>query len=290
MAGLFAFGALVIVVFGGRLGGEAGRAELWRYYLSTLAIVVALLLPVAIHPALFAVCLTLAALRIAVEIAASCALPLTPAARLSFAALAGLVIFAAGEPALADPLAALLLLLALVATPAYVQAMRAPLRDRRRWLLVGAFPLLATAQLSGLAHRPDGFYWILLLYASVEMHDSMALLFGRLFGRRLILPRLSPRKTVAGSIAGLIGGLATGIVVARFILERGWPASLALAAVVVLAGIAGDLFTSALKRSEGIKDYPAVYRLHGGLLDIYDSTLFAGMTLGFLLLAAERLR
>jgi phosphatidate cytidylyltransferase len=37
----------------------------------------------------------------------------------------------------------------------------------------------------------------------------------------------------------------------------------------------GDLAVSALKRSRGKKDFMALLRLHGGVLDIYDSFLLA---------------
>jgi phosphatidate cytidylyltransferase len=62
-------------------------------------------------------------------------------------------------------------------------------------------------------------------------------------------------------------------------LKLSLPAALVLALVVVAAGFCGDLYTSALKRGAGVKDFPPIHRLHGGLLDIYDSTLFAGIVL-----------
>jgi phosphatidate cytidylyltransferase len=47
-------------------------------------------------------------------------------------------------------------------------------------------------------------------------------------------------------------------------------------AVVVLSAIGGDLLGSLAKRRAGVKDYPAVMTVQGGLLDIADAWLVAG--------------
>ena len=46
--------------------------------------------------------------------------------------------------------------------------------------------------------------------------------------------------------------------------------------MVVACAIAGDLLGSLAKRLAGVKDYPAVMAVQGGLLDITDAWLVAG--------------
>jgi phosphatidate cytidylyltransferase len=153
------------------------------------------------------------------------------------------------------------------------------------WPATLIFPLLAAVSLAQLIYRQDGFLWVFLLYATVETQDSMAFLFGRLFGKRPVLPRLSPRKTSEGVLAGVLFGGAMAAGLAQGLLDRSPSQALGLAALLVFAGLTGDLFTSRLKRVAGVKDFPAISSLHGGVLDIYDSTLFAAIPLALLSLA-----
>ena len=52
--------------------------------------------------------------------------------------------------------------------------------------------------------------------------------------------------------------------------------TMALLSIVITAGaLAGDLLASAAKRRAGVKDYPAVLPIQGGLLDIMDAWIVA---------------
>ena len=131
------------------------------------------------------------------------------------------------------------------------------------------------AMIDALRAGGDGFLWIFAVFVTVEMADAFALLCGKLFGRTKVFPKLSPRKTVEGLVGGLaVGGAVSYLLGVHLLALPRFEAGL-LAGLLLVAGLAGDLLTSALKRARGVKDFPAVLARHGGVLDIYDSILFA---------------
>ena len=137
------------------------------------------------------------------------------------------------------------------------------------------FPVLPLLAMALLRPETNGFLWLFLAQAVVEANDSFALLVGKLIGRRKILPRLSPGKTLEGLVAGLLAGGMAGFLIGRHMLELEAAHALLVTGTALAAGLAGDLLLSALKRARGVKDFRPIATLHGGLLDIYDSLLFA---------------
>ena len=103
--------------------------------------------------------------------------------------------------------------------------------------------------------------------------------FGRLFGRRKLIPHISPGKTVEGAL----GSLATSVALAWALNEPMIGARLdlpvwgALVTGVVLnfTTQTGDLIESLLKRRCGAKDSSTLLPAHGGILDLVDSLLFS---------------
>ena len=125
---------------------------------------------------------------------------------------------------------------------------------------------------------------VFTLLIAVFAADTSAYLVGRLLGRHKLAPALSPGKTWEGFVAGT----AAAIAVAFFALyEQDFlsiPQSILLGAAIALAGAAGDLFESALKRDLQVKDSGHLLGGHGGMLDRIDSLLFASVAAYFVVL------
>jgi phosphatidate cytidylyltransferase len=124
--------------------------------------------------------------------------------------------------------------------------------------------------------RAESPHWLAYGLVLNWVGDACAYYVGKSIGRRNLAPNVSPKKTWEGAVASLAGSVIFGIVY----LNRALPAvSLVeaglLSMVVNIAGQAGDLAESALKRGAGVKDSSSLLPGHGGLLDRVDSSLFA---------------
>jgi phosphatidate cytidylyltransferase len=119
---------------------------------------------------------------------------------------------------------------------------------------------------------PAGLVFFVLFVT--EANDVLQYLFGKLFGKRKILPKVSPNKTWAGFLGGWIG---TGALIATLgpYFTPLPPGPLVLTAVLLpLLGFAGDVTMSAIKRDLGVKDTSGLIPGHGGVLDRVDSLTF----------------
>jgi phosphatidate cytidylyltransferase len=124
--------------------------------------------------------------------------------------------------------------------------------------------------------------------------DVGAYAFGRMFGKKKLIPSVSPGKTVEGAVGGLGLTIVICLLYVRFILLPYAQLGLSIqgavlfAIVVSVAAQTGDLAESLLKREAGVKDSSRILPGHGGILDRFDSLLFvmpiAYLVLGRLLL------
>lgn len=136
------------------------------------------------------------------------------------------------------------------------------------------FPALPFTALVFVARWSDAAAICVLALLLVEVFDSFSLLGGRLFGKHLLFPRLSPRKTWEGLLTGVVAVALSALALSP-VLGTAWPTMIAIAATTTLGALIGDLTASAAKRRAGVKDYPAVLAVQGGLLDIYDAWIVA---------------
>jgi phosphatidate cytidylyltransferase len=87
--------------------------------------------------------------------------------------------------------------------------------------------------------------------------------------------RISPKKTWEGFFGGVAVAVGASIVMAQYFDVMNTWQWIGMAVTVVVFGTLGDLVESNIKRELGIKDSGNVLPGHGGLLDRFDSTLFA---------------
>ncbi len=118
----------------------------------------------------------------------------------------------------------------------------------------------------------------LALIVAIWTCDSAAMFFGKLWGKRKALEAVSPHKTVVGTVAGLITALLIFLLFQQF----NWIGTritytdvIALGIVAGIFGQLGDFAESKFKRDLGLKDTSNFLRGHGGVLDRFDSLIFA---------------
>jgi phosphatidate cytidylyltransferase len=134
-----------------------------------------------------------------------------------------------------------------------------------------------------LAHLPQGNWWLMITMVIIWFADMGAYFIGKRFGRHKITPRLSPSKSWEGYLAGIGFGIFIGIVLSLLLNATGWFTGLSLVYSILLATlistitIFGDVFISMLKRVAGLKDSGYLIPGHGGVLDRFDTWIWAVM-------------
>ncbi|MDY5930930.1 MAG: phosphatidate cytidylyltransferase [Candidatus Ornithospirochaeta sp.] len=135
-----------------------------------------------------------------------------------------------------------------------------------------------------LMNRESPVIYILLSFASSFVTDTGAFAFGKLFGKHKLAPEISPNKTIEGAI----GGVASSCILLPAICyiwnhDFNIINAVIVAVIASIASIVGDLFASGIKRQAGIKDFSNIIPGHGGILDRFDSLLFAAPSLYFII-------
>jgi len=135
-------------------------------------------------------------------------------------------------------------------------------------------PLLASVW--PLMKSDFGPGWLFMTLCLAFFSDTVAYIFGRLWGRHKLYPAVSPGKTWEGAVGGLVGGMLATVVAGSLLLvpDLSLGHAVVLGVVGSLFGQVGDLFESMLKRGYGVKDSSALLGAHGGMLDRVDALLF----------------
>lgn len=137
---------------------------------------------------------------------------------------------------------------------------------------ISHIPMLANLPVEGLHMGPAGL--VLFLIAVTQGSDVLQYVWGKMCGKRPIVPKLSPKKTVEGFVGGVITASLLGALMHRLTPFTGWQAFL-VALLLCVTGFFGGLVMSAIKRERGIKDWGTLIEGHGGMMDRMDSLCFS---------------
>ncbi|QDT02782.1 Phosphatidate cytidylyltransferase [Rubripirellula lacrimiformis] len=137
------------------------------------------------------------------------------------------------------------------------------------------FPAAYPSEISMTSAGPGLLMFLILV---TELNDIFQYMWGKSLGRTLLTRKVAPLVSPGKTWAGLIGGVATTVALAAWLGPRltimDLPRSVLAGIIIGLAGFAGDLCLSALKRDLKIKDFGATLPGHGGILDRVDSLIF----------------
>ena len=152
-----------------------------------------------------------------------------------------------------------------------------------------AIPLaLSSIAFIRTAFPEHAIFLIVYTMISVWISDAGAYFVGTLCGKHKMCPKISPKKTWEGFIGGIVTSAVFAVILCfayEFIdsmLNNGvhtfavnWPYLIALAMVISVLGVIGDLTASLIKRECSVKDFGNLLPGHGGILDRFDSVLVA---------------
>jgi len=155
-------------------------------------------------------------------------------------------------------------------------------------LFAGVLIPYCLSSLVQLRMMENGRYLVLLPVICASLTDVGAYFVGMFQGKHRGVTRVSPNKSLEGYVGGLFFGCLIMMLYAVVVMRgyAGLNVSLPLVALYGFVGSAvtelGDLSFSLIKRQHGVKDYGNLMPGHGGMMDRFDSTVFAAPAILFL--------
>lgn len=125
---------------------------------------------------------------------------------------------------------------------------------------------------------PEGALLIGFLVLVTKSSDIGAYLWGKRFGKTLLLERVSPKKSLEGAVGGVFTSIGVGIIFSLFIKSVGFWEKFFLIIIIAMIAPLGDLFESLIKRDCQVKDSGKILPGMGGVLDVIDSLIFTAPT------------
>jgi phosphatidate cytidylyltransferase len=124
---------------------------------------------------------------------------------------------------------------------------------------------------------------LLAFFVTIWINDTGAYVTGMTLGRHRIFERISPKKSWEGFFGGLVFSFGSAYVFSLFETSLSLLQWLGFSVIIVTFATFGDLSESLLKRTIGVKDSGNILPGHGGILDRFDSILFASIAISIYL-------
>lgn len=121
----------------------------------------------------------------------------------------------------------------------------------------------------------DGTHYIWLVFIIAFGTDTFAYLIGSLFGKHKLYEKVSPKKSIEGAIGGILGSALLAALYSMIFNLNSISLLIIMAIIASVFSQMGDLVASKIKRTVKIKDYGKIFLGHGGVMDRFDSIIFA---------------
>jgi phosphatidate cytidylyltransferase len=143
---------------------------------------------------------------------------------------------------------------------------------------------------AGFASTTIGTDTLCLLAIGVVANDIGALALGSAAGKSPLRAWISPNKTVEGLLGGTVATILAMIIIGltdRSTTFNSTGDLIILGIVISIMAPLGDLTESMFKRNLDVKDFGALVKGHGGVLDRFDGFLFCLPAVYYLLQLLE---
>ena len=145
--------------------------------------------------------------------------------------------------------------------------------------IVGFFAFVALLFGHEVEGKSVGKVYIWYLFLATWGSDIFAYLIGCKFGKHKF-SKISPKKSIEGCIAGILSGVILSIIATVifnnvFNMQINYIMIGIISLILTVLGQIGDFSASCIKRYAQVKDFSNLLPGHGGVIDRFDSVIFA---------------
>lgn len=170
-------------------------------------------------------------------------------------------------------------------------AMSVPALIFKNYQMSDAMSLIGMILFLGLSFSTFNIYLntnkinIVYIFLIASLNDTIAYFIGSKFGKKHFT-KISPNKTLEGLISGVLCGFIAGTLFMVFEMNTKYNiiSILLINLLLSICASVGDLIFSKIKRENNIKDFSNIIPGHGGVLDRFDSALFASLVYLFIVM------